>query len=142
MQTLKKKFKIALDPVVLLDRVKEPVRLRVEPARVEREHAVRTAREVRVLDQRDILGAAKRDRDAVAKLLEGAVDDLERGGAVERLCEGVEVDGGLWKRFFLKGEEKFFLFRSKRKRELRLLSSSSKTSRKKLVGLAARFSVL
>ena len=84
---------------MLLHGVEQPVRLRVEPARVEREHAVRAARQVRVLDQRDVLGPAEGDADAVAEGLEGEVDDLEGAGAVELGGEGVVVDGGLlWER--------------------------------------------
>jgi len=86
---------LSLDPVVLLDGVEEPVRLRVEPARVEREDPERPPRQVRVLDQRDVLGAAERDPDAVAEGLEGEVDDLERAGAVQLGGEGFVVDGGL-----------------------------------------------
>lgn len=51
---------------------------------------------MRVLDERDVLGSRKGDADAVAKGLEGEVDDLERAGAVELGGEGVVVDGGLF----------------------------------------------
>ena len=47
------------------------------------------------VDQRDVLGAAERDPDAVAEGLEGEVDDLERAGAVQLGGEGFVVDGGL-----------------------------------------------
>jgi hypothetical protein len=43
------------DAVVLLDLVEERVRLRVQPASVEREDAVLAARQVRVLDERNVL---------------------------------------------------------------------------------------
>ena len=80
---------------MLLDGVEKPVRLRVEPPRVQREDAEGPPGQVRVLDERDVLGAAKGDADAVAEGLEGEVDDLEGAGAVELGGQGVVVDGGL-----------------------------------------------
>lgn len=91
---------------MLLHGIKEPVRLRVEPAGIQREDAVGSARQVRVLDERDILGAREGDADAVAEGLEGEVDDLQRGGSVELGGQGLVVDGGLLLLLGKKGEEK------------------------------------
>jgi hypothetical protein len=46
--------------VVLLHLIEELVRLRVEASRVQAEHAERAPRQLRVLDQRHVLGAAAR----------------------------------------------------------------------------------
>lgn len=80
---------------MLLDGIKQPVRLRVEPPRVEAEDAEGPPGQVRVLDQRDVLGSRKGDPDAVAEGLEGEVDDLQRAGAVELCGEDFVVNGGL-----------------------------------------------
>eukprot|EP00982_Pelagococcus_subviridis_P001204 9670-Pelagococcus_subviridis.AAC.3 len=92
-RVLVRERELDLDPEVLLHVVEELVRLRVQPTRVQGEDAEGSARERRVLDQRDVLRAAERDGERVAENLERAVQDRDRRGVLELRVELLPVDG-------------------------------------------------
>ncbi|HLV66505.1 MAG TPA: hypothetical protein VKY73_11865 [Polyangiaceae bacterium] len=88
------KHHLDLDPEVLPHPIDETVRLRVEAARIEREHAERTPALHGEVEQHHVFGAAPRDHEVASESLERTPHDLGWLRLLELEREAFELGRG------------------------------------------------